>query len=120
MTEETLATADPALGLAEAVRAAALAVPGVVDLSPGVGFVEATYGRNTTVLGVGLDPGPQQIGINLHLVVTDEPIPALAAVIRAAVRARVELETGIRAAPINLWIDDMRFGDWTPETRGPV
>jgi hypothetical protein len=37
--------------LAEAIRDAALGVPGVLDLSPGVGYVEATYGRNYSVLG---------------------------------------------------------------------
>jgi len=112
--EETPALEDPAFALADAIRSAVLAVPGVLALSPGVGFVEATYGRNRAIYGVGLQREPGCIGVNVHVVVAEEPIPHLAQHLRRAVYARVQTECGLPAEPINLWIDDMHLGVYAP------
>lgn len=107
MTESPATRTNETVALAEVIRDAALAVPGVLGISPGVGYIEATYGRNQAVLGVGVDCDEEHIAVNLHVIVAEESIPLLASRIRAAVRARVHAEVNIMPQPINLWIDDM-------------
>lgn len=119
MTENTTPSADAMVLLAEAIRDAALGVPGVLDLSPGVEYVEATYGRNYSVLGVGVERQPDHIAVNLHVIVAEEPIHPLAHRIREAVRARVRAEANAPAQPINLWIDDMRLAEPVSIWKGP-
>ncbi len=118
MTENAIPDADAMVLLAEAIRAAVLGVPGVLDLSPGVGYVEATYGRNCSVLGVGVERQLDHIAVNLHVIVAEEPIHPLAHRIRQAVRARVRAEADTPARPINLWIDDMRIVEPLPSWKG--
>jgi len=118
VTENTTLGVDAMILLAEAIRAAALDVPGVLDLSPGVGYVEATYGRNRAVLGVGVERQPDHIAVNLHVIVAEEPVHPLAHRIREAVRARVRAEVDTPAQPINLWIDDMRLAEPVSSWKG--
>ena len=118
MTENAIPDADAMVLLAEAIRAAVLGVPGVLDLSPGVGYVEATYGRNCSVLGVGVERQLDHIAVNLHVIVAEEPIHPLAHRIRQAVRARVRAEADTPARPINLWIDDMRIAEPVSSWKG--
>lgn len=79
-------TADPAAAAAHAVRAAVLAVPGVVRLSAGPLGEVGTYLAGERVPGVRLAPD----GVHVHVVVTpDLPIPGTAAAVRTAVAAAV-------------------------------
>lgn len=97
------------VALAQAVRAAVLAVPGVLGISPGVGYVEATYGRGKQVEGVGVRTEHGRIVTNVHLIIAETPIPALARRARATIRRTIEGTSAELVGPINLYIDDMQL-----------
>lgn len=84
--------------LADRVAAASLAVPGVVDLSPGLLGEIATYLPGRSVPGIRLT----QDGAEVHLVVSPTArIPQLAAEVQAAVHT-----LGLRRVDVH--IDDLR------------
>jgi uncharacterized alkaline shock family protein YloU len=93
--------------VAEAVREAVLGVAGVLGVSPGVGYIEATYGRGIHVRGVGIAAENGRVAANVHLVVGATPLPALARRIRRVVRMTIEREVGVPSGPINLFFDHM-------------
>ena len=63
--------------VAEAVREAVLGVKGVLGVSPGVGYIEATYRRGVHVRGVGIVAESGRVAANVHLIVEATPLPAL-------------------------------------------
>lgn len=98
--------AEPAV-LAAAIQQAALQIPGVIALSPGRSFVEATYGPGVTVKGVGMGVYHDHLEVSVHLVVGPTAIPTLAQQVRRAIRAVIREYTGQSADTINLYIDDI-------------
>jgi uncharacterized alkaline shock family protein YloU len=98
--------AEP-VALAAAIQAAALIVPGVVAMSPGRGFVEATYGPGVTVHGVGMGVYHDHLEVSVHLVVGLTAIPTLARELRRVIRTVIREYTGRSADTINLYIDDI-------------
>lgn len=91
--------ADPAAAAAHAVRAAALAVPGVTRLSAGPLGEVGTYLAGERVAGVRLAPD----GVHVHVVVAaDLPIPGTAAAVRAAVAAAVA-----PGEPVHVHVEDV-------------
>lgn len=109
-------TQQDQVALAEAVRLSALGVRGVVAISSGKGYIEATYGRNVEVLGVSISMQGGQVSADVHLVVAETPIPALATRVRKAIRKTIRQYADLPVGPINLYIDDMEVGDPPLET----
>lgn len=99
MTGPAVPAADPVAARAHAVRAAALAVPGVVRLSAGPLGEVGTYLAGERVPGVRLAPD----GVHVHVVVAaDLPIPGTAAAVRTAVAATAG--TGL---PVHVHVEDV-------------
>lgn len=93
--------------LAETIRDRVLRVPGVLALSPGYPYREATYGPGITVWGVGLSMQSEQVEVDVHVVAAATPLPVLAQEVRRVVQAAIS-ETTVRApGPINVHIDDI-------------
>lgn len=91
--------ADPVAVAAHAVRAAALAVPGVVRLSAGPLGEVGTYLVGERVAGVRLAAD----GVHVHVVVApDLPIPGTAAAVRTAVAAAVG-----DGSPVHVHVEDV-------------
>lgn len=95
------------LALAVMVRETALAVPGVLGISAGRGFVEATYGRGAMVRGVGISSGERGVDVTIHLIIAQTPIPLLAFRVRQAIRHYLVSRTDLTSGSIDLYIDDM-------------
>ncbi|GAC1404632.1 MAG: hypothetical protein NVSMB52_18500 [Chloroflexota bacterium] len=104
----TSVVAEPVV-LASAIQEAALTVPGVVRISPGRGFVEATYGPGKTVQGIGMGRYDGQLEISVHVVTGWTPIPSLAQRLRRTVASVVSEYTGCSADRIDVYIDDIVF-----------
>ena len=100
---------DP-IALAAAIQQVVLTVPGVVGISPGRGFVEATYGPGITVQGVGMGVYNGQLEVSVHVVAGPTAIPALAQRLRHSIGTVVRERTGRSADTINLYIDDIVLG----------
>jgi uncharacterized alkaline shock family protein YloU len=98
--------AEPVV-LAAAIQEAALIVPGVVAMSPGRGFVEATYGPGVTVQGVGMGVYHDRLEVSVHVVVGPTGIPTLAQQLRHVIRTVIRVCTGQSAETINLYVDDI-------------
>lgn len=98
--------AEP-VALAAAIQQAALQIPGVIALSPGRGFVEATYGPGVTVHGVGMGVYYGQLEVSVHLVIGSTAIPTLARRVRSVIRTVIREYIGRSADTINLYIDDI-------------
>ncbi|MGH2447089.1 MAG: Asp23/Gls24 family envelope stress response protein [Chloroflexota bacterium] len=95
------------VALARAAEQSALSVPGVLGISPGVGYVEATYGPGVEVQGVGIGHEDGRIVANIHVRVTNSPVPPLAREVRKRVRSALEAGSGLPVGPINVYVDDM-------------
>ena len=93
--------------MAEVIRDRVLRVPGVLGLSRGSLFPEATYGPGITVWGVGLSLQSGQIEVDVHIVAAATPLRALAQEIRLAVQVAIRETTEHRPGPINVHIDDI-------------
>ncbi len=113
------ATLDEQVALAEAVRQAALAVPGVAGMSPGVGYIEATYGRNVEVVGVGISTHDGRVAAKVHLIVDVTPMRPLAKRVRAAIRTTIQCLSDLPIGPIDLYIDDIRLDAVPPAQESP-
>lgn len=100
---------DP-VALAAAIQQAVLTVPGVVGISPGRSFVEATYGPGVTVRGVGMGVYSGRLEVSVHVVAGPTAIPALARRLRGVIGSAVRERTGRSADIINLYIDDVVLG----------
>lgn len=100
---------EPA-ALAAAIQQAALAVPGVVGISPGRSFVEATYGPGVTVHGVGMGVYNGQLEVSVHVVAGPTPLHPLARRLRRIIGSVVQERIGRAADTINLYIDDIMLG----------
>jgi uncharacterized alkaline shock family protein YloU len=98
------------VALAAAIQQAVLAVPGVVSISPGRGFVEATYGPGITVHGVGMGVYNGQLEVSVHVIVGPTPLPPLFRRLRSTIGSVVQERTGREADTINLYIDDIALG----------
>ena len=98
--------AEP-VALATAIQQATLMVPGVVRISPGRGYIEATYGPGTTVEGVGMGVYHDRLEVSVHVVVGPTGIPALARRLRGVISTVIRANTGYSAHTINLYIDDI-------------
>lgn len=98
--------AEP-VALAAAIRHAILSVPGVVDMSPGRGFVEATYGPGITVHGVGMGVYDGKLEVSVHVVAGPTPLHPLARRVREVVATIIGQEIGRTAHTINVYIDDI-------------
>jgi hypothetical protein len=101
--------AEP-VALAAAIRRAVLAVPGVVGISPGRAFVEATYGPGVTVHGVGMGVIHGQYEVSVHVITGPTPLPLLARRLRSTIGSIVQEHIGRPADMINLYIDDIALG----------
>ena len=104
---ELVGVVSEPVALAAAIQEAALIVPGVVAMSPGRDFVEATYGAGVTVHGVGMGVYQDRLEVSVHLVVGPTDIPALARRLRSVIRTVIREYTGQSADTINLYIDDI-------------
>jgi uncharacterized alkaline shock family protein YloU len=106
--------------LAQAIRQAVLQVPGIVRMSPGRRYVEATYGPGVTVQGVGISMQTGQIEADVHVVATATPLPALAHRLRHAIRTALAQTTPLPLGPVNIYIDDIVLtGAGRREPAGP-
>lgn len=95
--------------VARVIRDAALQVPGIVAMSPGRQYVEATYGAGITILGVGVSLQQGQIETDVHVVVDVTPLPVLARRVRHSIETALR-RTGLLAIDqINIYIDDIVF-----------
>jgi hypothetical protein len=122
VTDLTIATTT-----AEALRAA----PGVVDISPGLFALVATYGSGRRVAGIVVGhPTPEQIALETHVILseaycndlfaaaaTDSPtraqegtsvLTAIADRIREAVYGGLRDATSLQVARVDVYIDDLR------------
>ncbi len=97
--------------LARRVASAALGVPGVAGLSPGIEVEIATYGPGERVRGVRLRRGRTGVEVEVHLVARVGPgarsarsLPRLARDVRDAISGRVGDGSGVSA--IHVAIDD--------------
>lgn len=103
------------LSVAEAIREAVLGVTGVLGVSPGVGYIEATYGRGAHVRGVGIALEGGRVAANVHLIVAATPLPALARRVRRVVSLTIEREARLPSGPVNLFFDSMILDAVAPE-----
>ena len=99
------------IALAETIREAALAVPGVAGISPGRRYVEATYGPGITIRGIGVSRQHGRIRADVHVVAGVTPLPDLARRLREAIVAALQGATDVPVGAINLYIDDIALGD---------
>lgn len=99
--------------LADLVREAALRTPGVLGISPGIGYREMTYGPGVTVEGVGVSVQNRRARINVHVVVANVVIPELALGLRREIRKVVRRDGRARTELINIYVDDILFPDFT-------
>jgi uncharacterized alkaline shock family protein YloU len=95
--------------LATLIRVATLRVPGVLAISKGIGYREATYGPGATVDGVGVSVVAGHAWVNVHVIVADTPIPRLSKRIRRDIRKAIGRDARVRPGPINVYIDDIVF-----------
>jgi uncharacterized alkaline shock family protein YloU len=95
------------VALAAAIQQAMLAVPGVVGMSPGRGFVEATYGPGVTVHGVGMGVYNGKLEVSVHVIAGPTPLPLLARRLHSTIGSVVRQSTGREANLITLYIDDI-------------
>jgi uncharacterized alkaline shock family protein YloU len=103
--------------LARVILKATLGVPGVVGISSGVGYTEATYGPHTAVVGVGISAESDQTTVNVHIVAAETPLPRLAERIRAAVRIAVGTAGVTEPRIITVFVDDIEMKGTTSMTR---
>lgn len=121
------------IALAGAIAQAVRAVPGVADLSPGLGAPAATYGPGQRVSGIvvrHLAPAPDQLAIGVHVVLSESsceaattdargsPAPyrpegpsamsAIADRIREAARATVRSMALPAPVGVDVFVDDLR------------
>jgi uncharacterized alkaline shock family protein YloU len=102
--------------LAQVIANTTLGVPGVVGISSGVGYTEATYGPHTAVLGVGITAESNQTTVNVHIVAAETPLPRLAERIRAAVRTAVGTAGVTEPRIITVFVDDIEMKGTTSMT----
>jgi uncharacterized alkaline shock family protein YloU len=103
--------------LAQVIANTTLGVPGVVGISSGVGYTEATYGPHTAVLGVGITAEPNHTTVNVHIVAAETPLPGLAERIRAAVRTAVGTAGLTEPRIITVFVDDIEMKGSASMTR---
>lgn len=100
-------TAPDDVALARAALAAARAVPGVASISRGRYARARTFGlRGEAVEGVQLTSVPEGLHVEVHVVVSLAPIPALADAIRTAVAAALAA-LGRPVTAVDVWVDDL-------------
>ena len=103
--------------LAQVILNTTLRVPGVVDISSGVGYTEATYGPHASVVGVGITLESDHTTVNVHIVAAETPLPRLAEQIRAAVRTAIGT-AGVREPRIiTVFVDDIQMKGTASMTR---
>src|SRR4051794_40074989 len=95
--------------VAQRIRDAALTVPGVVAMSPGRRYREATYGPGVTIWGVGVSTQFGRVDADVHVVVAPMPLLLLAAHLRRTIRAVLTYESPLPVGRINIYIDDIEF-----------
>ncbi|GAC1643577.1 MAG: hypothetical protein NVS4B2_33260 [Chloroflexota bacterium] len=98
--------ADP-VALAAAIQQAVVTVPGVVRISPGRNFVDATYGPGMTVQGVGMGVYTGRLEVSVHIVTGPTSIPSLAQRLRRVIGSIIHEHAGRAADTIDLYIDDI-------------
>ena len=105
--------------LAQAIRDEVVRIPGVLALSPGRHYVEATYGPGVTVLGIGLSVLDDRIEADVHVVAAVVRLPVLALQVRAAARLAIYHTSALPPGPVNVYIDDIVFQE-TPSRETPL
>jgi uncharacterized alkaline shock family protein YloU len=116
MPAGSLETLQAQVALAETVRQAVLGVPGVLRISPGNGYIEATYGRDVEVVGVGVSTQDGRVSVNVHLVVVETPMLPLAKRVRKIVRKTIRQHADLPVGPINVYLDDLEIASLPPES----
>jgi uncharacterized alkaline shock family protein YloU len=104
--EEVSAPVDQIV-LARAALAAASGVAGVRGISRGRYTVARSFGDGGAMVeGVQLTPAPQGMAIEIHLLISPVPIPALAEAVRQQVGAALQL-LGTAVTTVDVWIDGL-------------
>ena len=93
--------------VAQTIREAALHVPGVIAMSPGRRYREATYGPGVTVWGVGISTQHGRIDADVHVVASVTPLPALAHRLRRTIQHALREISLLPVGQINIYIDDI-------------
>ena len=102
------------LRLARAVAAAVRGVPGVADVSPGRFAEAATYGPGEVVRGVVVQQVAGALAVEVHVRAVYAPtlvLPALADLVRRAVRAAAQRAGAAPVGRIDVAFDDLRAGE---------
>lgn len=103
--QEDVAAPIDEVVLARAVLAAASSVAGVCGISRGRYAVARTFGDGGEVVeGVQFTSSPDGMAIEVHLLITLTPIPALAAAVRQRIVNVLQLH-GAAVTTIDVWID---------------
>lgn len=105
--------------LARVIVKATLGVPGVVRISSGAGYTEATYGPHVAVLGVGIAGDSDHTSVDVHIVAAEMLLPPLAERIRQAVRVAVMSAGRQEPDRVTVFVDDIEMKSSTPTRRVP-
>ena len=103
--------------LARVIAHTTLGVPGVVRISTGVGYIEATYGPHAAVLGVGISGESDRTAVNVHIVAAETPLRRLAERVRDAIRAAAMNAGQAEPGAITVFIDDIEMKGARAKTR---
>jgi hypothetical protein len=100
---------DIEVELAALIRDVALRTRGVLAISSGIGYKEATYGPGVTIEGVAVTIDSGHVKTNVHIVVAEAPIPELSLRLRRGIQKVLRRDGRTRPGRINVYVDDMEL-----------